>query len=54
MEEVETVDVITGPYDVVAVIEAEDILAIGDIVTAKVHTISGVVSTVTSIAVGPN
>ncbi len=47
------VDVITDPYDVVAIIEAEDIVDIGDIVTQEIHTIDGVVSTVTSIAVGP-
>jgi len=45
------VDVVTGPYDIIAQIEAEDINSIGDIVTSKVHTISGVVRTVTCVAV---
>jgi len=45
------VDVITGPYDVVAVIEARDIQSVGDVVTSRVHTIGGVVRTVTCVAV---
>ena len=48
---IQTVDVVTGPYDIIAQIEAEDINSIGDIVTSRVHTISGVVRTVTCVAV---
>ena len=46
-----SVDVVTGPYDVIALLEAKDITSIGDLVTAKVH-LSGVVRTVTCISVG--
>jgi DNA-binding Lrp family transcriptional regulator len=48
-----TVDVVTGPYDIIALLEAKDITSIGDLVTDKVH-FSGVVRTVTCISVGGN
>lgn len=46
-----SVDVVTGPYDIIAVLEANDITSIGDLVTDKVH-FNGVVRTVTCISVG--
>ena len=48
----QSVDVVTGPYDVIAVIDAPDINTMGSLVTEKIHTISGVVRTVTCVAVG--
>ncbi len=48
----QSVDVVTGPYDVIAVIDATDINTMGSLVTEKLHTISGVVRTVTCVAVG--
>jgi len=33
---------VTGPYDVIAVLEAEDFTEIGDIVTSKIAHIPGV------------
>ena len=48
----QSVDVVTGPYDVIAVIDASDINMIGTLVTEKMHTIGGVVRTVTCVAVG--
>ena len=47
-----SVDVVTGPYDIITVLEAEDLNSVGDSVTEHVHTISGVVRTVTCLAVG--
>jgi|TARA_B100001964_G_scaffold204064_1_gene233486 DNA-binding Lrp family transcriptional regulator len=46
-----SVDVVTGPYDIIAVMEGKDITSIGDMVTEKVH-FAGVVRTVTCISVG--
>ena len=46
-----SVDVVTGPYDIIAILEAKDITSIGDLVTDQVH-FSGVVRTVTCISVG--
>ena len=50
--EMESVDVVMGPYDVIAVVAATDINTMGAMVTEKIHTISGVVRTVTCVAVG--
>ncbi len=52
VESMESVDVVTGPYDVIAVIDAPDMNSIGDLVTGQLHTIGGVVRTVTCVAVG--
>ena len=43
------VDRVTGPFDVVAVLEGEDINAISDIVTSEVHSLEGVVRTTTCV-----
>ena len=48
---VASVDAVTGPYDIVAVIEAEDLNAVGDVVTSRIHTAPGIVRTVTCLAV---
>lgn len=47
---VNSADPVTGPYDVIAVIEGADINAVGNLVTKKVHTINGVLRTVTCFA----
>lgn len=46
-----SVDTVTGPYDVIAVIEAEDLNKIGDLITDKIHIIEGIDRTVTCLAV---
>jgi DNA-binding Lrp family transcriptional regulator len=51
MKGLTSVDTVTGPYDVIAVIEAEDLNKIGDIITGKIHAISGISRTVTCLAV---
>ena len=43
------VDRVTGPFDVVAVLEANDINAISDIVTSEIHSLEGVVRTTTCV-----
>jgi DNA-binding Lrp family transcriptional regulator len=49
---VTSVDVVTGPYDIVAVLEAPDLGSIGDLVTGSIHTLGGIQRTVTCLAVG--
>ena len=49
---VETVDPVTGPYDIIAVVGAPDLNAVGDLVTGQIHTIGGIVRTVTCLSVG--
>ncbi|MDO8532946.1 MAG: Lrp/AsnC ligand binding domain-containing protein [Dehalococcoidia bacterium] len=46
-----TVEAVTGPYDVVAVIEAADLNSVGETVTQKVHTVPGIVRTITCLVV---
>ena len=52
VDAVTSVDVVTGPYDVIAIIEADDLGSVGDAVTGSVHTIAGIQRTVTCLAVG--
>ena len=51
LEGVVMVDMITGPYDAIATLEAETLNEIGDLVTAKIHPVSGISRTVTCVAV---
>ena len=50
-EGIKTVDAVTGPYDIIAVVEGEDLNAIGSMVTNKIHPIPGVNRTVTCLAI---
>jgi DNA-binding Lrp family transcriptional regulator len=45
------VDTVTGQYDIIATVEATDLNAIGEIVTGQVHTINGIMRTVTCLTV---
>ena len=49
---VQAVDVVAGPYDIIAVVEAPDLNAIGDLVTTRVHSVKGIVRTITCLSVG--
>jgi DNA-binding Lrp family transcriptional regulator len=46
---VASVDVVTGPYDAIAVIQAETLNEIGDLIVAKVHPVPGISRTVTCL-----
>ncbi len=52
LNDVRSVDPVTGPYDIIAVVSAADLNAVGDLVSSRVHTIDGIVRTVTCLAVG--
>jgi len=45
------VDAVTGPYDIIAVLEVPDLNSVGEMVTGKIHAVAGVVRTVTCLAV---
>ena len=47
-----TVDVVTCPSDIIAEVTGEDMTVVGDLVTGHIHTVAGVVRTVTCVAVG--
>lgn len=51
LEGIKSVDTVTGPYDIIAVIEGESLNEIGDLVTGKIHPIAGISRTVTCLAV---
>jgi len=51
LEGVKSVDPVTGPYDVISIIEAENLNEIGDLVTGKIHPIAGISRTVTCHAI---
>ena len=50
---VKSVDTVTGPYDIIAIIEGETLNDIGDLVTGKIHPIAGISRTVTCLAIQP-
>ncbi|GAI33911.1 unnamed protein product [marine sediment metagenome] len=51
LEGVKSVDTVTGPYDIIATIEGETFNHIGDLLTAKIHPIAGISSTVSCLVV---
>ena len=50
MDSVAESDIITGDYDLIALAEAEDMVALVDLVTAQVQNIDGVERTITCVA----
>lgn len=45
------VDTVTGPYDVIAIVEAEDLPALGNLISEDMHSIMGIVKTVSCLSV---
>ena len=50
IEGVKSVDMVTGDYDIIVIIEAKNLSAIGDIVTDKIHPTPGISRTITCLA----
>ena len=50
IDNISEADIITGNHDVIALVEAEDMVALVDLVTAQVQAISGVERTITCVA----
>lgn len=50
MDNVLEADIITGNYDLIALAEADDMVALVDLVTAQVQSIGGVERTITCVA----
>ncbi len=48
---VTSVETVTGPYDVIAVIQGATLNEIGDIVTEKIHPVTGISRTVTCLVI---
>jgi len=51
LQGVKSVDPVTGPYDIIAIVEGESLNDIGDLVTSKIHPIAGISRTVTCLAI---
>jgi len=50
LDKVKSVDAVTGPYDIIAIVEAESLSNIGELVTGKIHPVAGIARTVTCLA----
>ena len=48
---IQSVETVTGPYDIIAILELESLQEIGDLVTQNVQKVNGITRTVTCIAV---
>ena len=48
--EVPSADIITGEFDIIAVVEAADMISLADVVTGQVQSTSGVIRTITCVA----
>lgn len=51
LQGVKEVNGVTGPYDVIAVVEGADLTAVGNVVTSDIHPVGGIERTVTCLAV---
>lgn len=51
LEGVKSVDMVTGPYDIIAIIEGKNLNDVGDLVTGKIHPVAGITRTVTCLAI---
>ncbi|MSQ07947.1 MAG: Lrp/AsnC family transcriptional regulator [Dehalococcoidia bacterium] len=52
MPNMKSVDTVTGPFDIIAVVEANDLPSIGNLISEGMHKVPGIVKTVTCLAVG--
>ena len=53
LRDVVNVDAVTGPYDIIAIVSSNDLNAVGELVTTDIHTIQGIVRTVTCLQLVP-
>ena len=47
---VPSADIITGDFDIIAMVEAADMVSMADLVTGRVQSIPGVIRTITCVA----
>ncbi len=51
LDGVVSVDIITGPYDAIAIVERKTLNEVAELVTTKIHPISGISRTITCFTV---
>ena len=47
---VSSADIITGDFDIIALVEAPDMVSMADLVTGRLQSIPGVIRTITCVA----
>ena len=52
LPEVRSAQVVSGPYDIIALVEVEDILHIGDVLLQKIRRVDDITHTLTCYVVG--
>ncbi|MBM3959436.1 MAG: Lrp/AsnC family transcriptional regulator [SAR202 cluster bacterium] len=52
LPQMQSVDTVTGPYDIIAIAETGDLPAIGNLISNQMHRVPGIVKTVSCLAVG--
>jgi len=50
LDDIVNVDAVTGPYDIIAIVNSTDLTTVGNLVTSDIHTITGIVRTVTCLS----
>ena len=50
LSNVPSVDIITGEFDMIALVKAPDMMAMADLVTGQIQSIPGVTRTITCVA----
>ena len=51
LEAIKSVDAVTGPYDIIVMIEGDNLDIIGNLVTSKIHAVPGIIRTVTCLSI---
>ncbi len=51
LPDVDDVDVVTGPYDIIAVVTTADLNVVGELVSSRIHTIRGITRTLTCFVI---
>ena len=49
VESVTSVSVVTGPYDLIAIVEAEDLTTLSQVITQEIHPMEGIERTLSCI-----
>ncbi len=49
LDVIQSADGVTGPYDIIAVVEADDLGSIGDLINDQIHAIPGITRSVTCL-----
>jgi|MudIll2142460700_1097286.scaffolds.fasta_scaffold1352705_2 DNA-binding Lrp family transcriptional regulator len=51
MEGVKSIHAVTGPHDLIALVEGEDLKSMGDIVLSRIRGVKGVIKTLTCMVI---